>query len=98
MRMILILLSSTTVLQSAICLIRLLLMQAKMVRLIEPKDRFDAIFLSEILLLNNRTVIEQRILDDITTVIIPIPIPISPRIVLLFSMFYIGAQQQLSNP
>lgn len=62
-------------------------MQAKMVRLTEPKDRFDAIFLSEILLLNNRTVIEQRILDDITTVTAPIPIPISPRFLLLFSLF-----------
>lgn len=43
-------------------------MQAKMVRQTQPKDRPDAIFLSEILLLNNKTVIEQRILDDITTV------------------------------
>lgn len=62
-------------------------MQAKMVRLTEPKDRFDAIFLSEILLLNNRTVIEQRILDDITTVTTPIPIPICPKFVSLFSLY-----------
>jgi hypothetical protein len=66
-------------------------MQAKMVRLTEPKDRFDAIFLSEILLLNNRTVIEQRILDDITTVTAPIPtripIPLLPRFLSLFSLF-----------
>ena len=44
-------------------------MQAKMVRETQPKNRSGAIFLSEILLLNNKTVIEQRILDDITTVI-----------------------------
>lgn len=79
-------------------------MQAKMVRLTEPKDRFDAIFLSEILLLNNRTLIEQRILDDITTVIIPIPTPILPRFLSLFTLFCIfeclsvSALQQLNDP
>jgi hypothetical protein len=83
-------------------------MQAKMVRLTEPKDRFDAIFLSEILLLNNRTVIEQRILDDITTVTAyPYPYPSPAKIsctvfavlcVCMFECLSVSALQQLNDP
>lgn len=54
--------------QSAVCLIRLLIMQAKHVRQTDPKDRFEAIYLSEVLLLNNKASIEQKILDDIIAV------------------------------
>lgn len=54
--------------QSAVCLIRLLIMQAKHVRQTDPKERFEAVYLSEVLLLNNKANIEQKVVDDIIAV------------------------------
>ena len=54
--------------QSAVRLVRLLINQARNVRQTDPLDRFAAIYLSEVLILNNRVLIENRILDDVKTV------------------------------
>ena len=43
-------------------------MQAKHVRQTDPKERFEAVYLSEVLLLNNKANIEQKVVDDITAV------------------------------
>jgi hypothetical protein len=43
-------------------------MQAKHVRQTDPKERFEAVYLSEVLLLNNNAIIKQKILDDIVGV------------------------------
>jgi hypothetical protein len=40
-------------------------MQAKHVRQTDPKERFEAVYLSEVLLLNNRAIVEQKVLDNI---------------------------------
>jgi hypothetical protein len=54
--------------QSAICLIRLLILQAKQVREIIPNGRMDAIYISEVMIEKNKAFINDRILEDIGTV------------------------------
>jgi hypothetical protein len=56
-------------------------MQAKHVRQTDPKERFEAVYLSEVLLLNNRAIIEQKVLDNI--------IGVSFGLFIIFLMFYL---------
>jgi hypothetical protein len=54
--------------QSAICLIRLLILQAKQVREITPNARMDAIYIAEVIIEKNKAIVNDRILEDIRTV------------------------------
>lgn len=54
--------------QSAICLIRLLILQAKHVRDNPPLERLDAVYIQEVILEKNKLSIEDRVMNDIVTV------------------------------
>lgn len=43
-------------------------MQAKHVRETDPKERFEAVYLSEVLLLNTKANIDQKVVEDISAV------------------------------